>query len=116
MHAATPVFDSIWADCATMGTYFWCEPAWNIPALTIMQACLPKAIATATSAATAPDPVTCNCDCPCNGRRKQILHPNNALTAGWAVSEGGHRRGFVEEFRLSCELAVTSVFDTVQLG
>lgn len=34
--------------------------------------------------------------------------------SGWAVSEGGRRRGFAEELRLNCELAVTAVFDTVR--
>ena len=33
--------------------------------------------------------------------------------AGWAVSEGERRRGFTEELRLSAELAVTTVFDSV---
>jgi hypothetical protein len=40
---------------------------------------------------------------------------NRCNTAtGWAVSEGGRRRGFAEELRLQFELGVTAVFDTVR--
>ena len=37
-----------------------------------------------------------------------------SCATGWAVSEGGRRRGFAEELRLNFELGVTAVFDTVR--
>ena len=47
-----------------------------------------------------------------------VVAPTLALAAntdtGWAVSEGGRRRGFAEELRLQFELGVTAVFDTVR--
>lgn len=51
---------------------------------------------------------------------KAQLHPQHLYhctadwNSGWAVSEGGRRRGFAEDMRLNCELAVTAVFDTVR--
>ena len=41
------------------------------------------------------------------------LRSESFSAAGWAVSEGERRRGFTEELRLSAELAVTTVFDSV---
>lgn len=35
--------------------------------------------------------------------------------AGWAVDEKAKRRGFMEDIRVGCELAVTSVFEAVRV-
>jgi hypothetical protein len=37
-----------------------------------------------------------------------------ACGAGWVVSQGARRRGFLEDLRLWCELSITQAFDVLR--
>ena len=79
-----------------------------------LPSCSQRTPAGATVAACSPRTYAATME-PLNERSTVSKSGNVHACAGWAVDEKAKRRGFMEDIRVGCELAVTSVFEAVRV-